>query len=326
MDSPHDRPSTAALNADGRRLLDRIDLHLIRVLYTVLAERSVSRAAMRLGTNQPAVSAALKRLRDLAGDPLLVRDGAQMVPTDAARLMIEPAASILRTAEELFTQAQHFDARTSTQTFRIAASDYLDPLFLPHLVADIKRKAPLVHVEIHALTREADYRAQLAQGEIDVVIGNWQQAPEDLHLRHLFSDEVACLVSREHPAVRRGWSAEEWLAAEHVAPTPMHPGARGIIDQILSGRGLQRNITARSAWFSLIPDMLAGSLLILTTGRQYCERAAARLPLAILPCPVPMPPLDYYQLWHPRSQPSRAVRWLRERIQQAVAELPRPAG
>jgi DNA-binding transcriptional LysR family regulator len=83
-------------------MLDKIDLHLIRVLHTVLTERSVSRAAMRLGMYQPAVSAALKRLRELSGDPLLVRSGAHMVPTVAALRMIEPAASILRSAEVLF--------------------------------------------------------------------------------------------------------------------------------------------------------------------------------------------------------------------------------
>src|SRR3954469_21480459 len=110
-------------------LFDRIDLHLIRVLHTVLAERSVSRAAMKLGMYQPAVSASLKRLRELAGDPLLVRSGTGMVPTDAGLRMIEPSASILRAAEMLFSDARTFDPQTADCTFRVAASDYLDPVF-----------------------------------------------------------------------------------------------------------------------------------------------------------------------------------------------------
>ena len=89
-------PGGMASAVAERTLFDRIDLHLIRVLHTVLTERSVSRAAIRLGMHQPAVSAALKRLRELAGDPLLVRNGATMVATDAARRMVEPAAHILR--------------------------------------------------------------------------------------------------------------------------------------------------------------------------------------------------------------------------------------
>lgn len=305
--------------ATDRALFDRIDLHLIRVLHTVLTERSVSRAALRLGMHQPAVSAALKRLRDLSGDPLLVRDGASMVATEAACRMIAPAAHVLRTAEVLFTEARSFDPRTSTTTFRIAASDYLDPSFLPRLVADVKHRAPLTQIEIHSLTHEADYRAQLAQGEIDLVIGNWLHPPEDLHMSRLATDDVVCLVSKDHPVVRRGWDEADWLGAEHIAPTPNYPGARGIIDQVLDARGLRRNIVARCAYFGLIPQMVASSLLVLTTGRTYCEHMAVHLPLVILPCPVPMPALEYYQLWHPRSRHSNSARWLRERTRDAAA-------
>ncbi|UHJ65901.1 LysR family transcriptional regulator [Melaminivora jejuensis] len=302
-------------------LFDKIDLHLIRVLHTVITERSVSRAALRLGMYQPAVSGALRRLRTLAGDPLLVRSGAGMQPTDAALAMVEPAASILRAAEVLFSDARGFAPRSATRSFRIAASDYLDPLFLPRLVARIKAEAPLCPVEILPLSADAHYHAHLAQGEADVVIGNWPEPPGDLHLGRLFADEVVCLVSREHPAVRRGWSQEDWLAAEHIAPTPTHPGARGVIDAHLDALGLARRITVRCAHFSLIPAMVAGSLLVLTTGRQFCERYAQQLPLAMLPAPLAFPRLMYYQLWHARTHHSAAGAWLREAIRDVASSL-----
>jgi DNA-binding transcriptional LysR family regulator len=302
-------------------LFDKIDLHLIRVLHTVLTERSVSRAALRLGMHQPGVSAALRRLRALAGDPLLVRSGAGMAPTDAGLRMVEPAASILRAAEGLFSEARGFDPRSDMRTFRIAASDYLDPLFLPRLVAHIKAEAPLCPVEVLPLSGDAHYQAHLAQGEVDVVIGNWPRPPAELHMGRLFGDEVVCLVGREHPAVRRGWTVADWLAAEHIAPTPTHPGARGVIDAQLDALGLQRRITARCAHFSLIPDMVASSLLVLTTGRQFCERFTERLPLVVLPCPVPLEPLLYYQLWHARTHQSAAAIWLRESVRSVAASL-----
>ena len=302
-------------------LFDKIDLHLIRVLHTVLTERSVSRAAIRLGMHQPAVSSALKKLRDLAGDPLLVRSGSAMLPTDAALRMVEPAASILRAAEALFSDARGFEPRTSSRTFRVAASDYLDPLFLPRLVARIKSEAPLCPVEILPLSADAHYHAHLAQGEVDVVIGNWPQPPEDLHMGRLFGDEVVCLVGRDHPAVRRGWTAGQWLEAEHIAPTPTHPGARGVIDAHLDSLGLARNVAVRCAHFSLIPAMVAGSLLVLTTGRQFCERYAERLPLAVLAPPIAFPRLMYYQLWHARSHHGAAGTWLRECIRSVAGSL-----
>jgi len=302
-------------------LFDKIDLHLIRVLHTVLTERSVSRAALRLGMYQPAVSASLKRLRELAGDPLLVRSGSGMVPTDAGLRMIDPSASILRAAEMLFSEARGFEPQTSTHTFRVAASDYLDPLFLPRLLTGVKSNAPHCGFEIHPLSAHADYSAQLADGQLDIVIGNWLKPPPDLHIGELFTDEVVCLVSREHPAVRRGWSAEDWLESEHIAPTPTFPGARGVIDDHLDSLGLARNITARCPHFGLIPRMVAASLLVLTTGRQFCERFTDHLPVTVLPCPIPFPALAYYQLWHERSHTSAAGKWLRERAKAVAASL-----
>ena len=300
---------------------EKIDLHLIRVLHTVIAERSVSRAAVRLGMHQPAVSTALKRLRDLSGDPILVRSGGGMQPTDAALRMLEPAAAILQSAEHLFTDARAFDPRSSARTFRIAASDYLDPQFLPKLVALLKKQAPLCAVELQALSQGVDYSGQLAQGEVDVVIGNWPQPPTELRMAQLFSDEPVCLVSQLHPAVRRGWTAEEWLDAEHIAPMPTHPGAKGVIDEALNAQGLHRNIAVRCAHFGLMPQMVASSLLVLTTGRQFCERYAAQLPLAILPVPVPLPQMRYYQLWHDRTHHSSAGTWLREAVKNTALLL-----
>jgi DNA-binding transcriptional LysR family regulator len=154
-----------------------------------------------------------------------------------------------------------------------------------------------------------------------VVIGNWLKPPEDLHLGKLIADQIVCLVSREHPAVRRGWTQESWLEAEHIAPTPTHPGARGVIDEFLESQGLARNITARCPHFGLIPRMVAASLLVLTTGRQFCERYKDLLPVQILECPVEFPELVYYQLWHERTHQSAAGRWLRERVRGIAAGL-----
>jgi DNA-binding transcriptional LysR family regulator len=276
---------------------------------------------LRLGMHQPAVSAALKRLRELAGDPLLVRSGAGMVPTDAGLRMVEPAAGILRGAEVLFSDARGFDPQTATQTFRLAASDYLDPLFLPQLVARLKAQAPLTRIEIHPLSADSHYHAHLAQGEIDVVIGNWLRPPDELHRGELFTDDVVCLVASDHPAVRRGWSAQDWLEAEHIAPTPTHPGALGIIDEHLSGLGLVRNITARCAHFGLIPAMVASSLLVLTTGRHFCARYVGRLPVTVLESPIAFAQLTYYQLWHERSHASAAAKWLRSQVRSVAQSL-----
>ena len=311
---------------------DKIDLFLIRVLQTLITERSVSRAAMRLHSTQPAVSAQLKKLRALTGDPLLVRAGNGMTPTAAALQLLGPATSLLQDADRLFSprsRQRGFEPLESQATFRIAASDYLDPLFLPELVAHLKHVAPQVRLELFPLSGGFDYRRSLAAGDVDLVIGNWLEPPGELHLGRLMSDEVVCLVAEDHPVARaaagRGWTVEKYLACEHVAPMPLHANvhgaARGVIDDHIASLGLAREIMVRSAHFSLIPLMVAQSLLVLTTGRLFCSRYVDTLPVRIVRCPVAFPALTYYQLWHDLTHVSASMRWLREQVRDVARNL-----
>ena len=303
----------------------KIELRLIRVLHTLIMERSVSRAAMRLDSSQPAVSAQLRRLRALTGDPLLVRAGNAMTPTATALQLLGPAGIVLREAGQLFgprSQQRGFDPATSQQVFRIAASDYLDPLFLPEIVAHLRQAAPQVRLELLPLSGDYDYRQRLAAGDVDLVVGNWLQPPAELHLGRLMTDEIVCLVGEQHPAAKaRAWSAERYLEAEHVAPLPFHANAPGVVDEHLASLGLARKVAVKTAHFSLIPLMVAQSLLVLTTGRLFCSRHVDSLPVKILRCPVPFPPLTYYQLWHDVTHASAPARWLREQVREVARNL-----
>ena len=307
---------------------DKIELYLIRVLKTLITEKSVSRTAMRLHSTQPAVSAQLKRLRALTGDPLLVRAGNTMAPTAVALRLLDPATRLLQDADRLFSpQADQrgFDPAHSTATFHIAASDYLDPLFLPGLVGHVKRAAPGVRLELHGLSGEFDYRRSLAAAEVDLVIGNWLEPPEELHLGRLLTDDVVCLVSAHHPVANetagRDWTAERYLGCEHVAPSPLQGNSPGVIDEHLAAIGVRRDVVVRSAHFGLIPQMVAQSLLVLTTGRLFCSRYVGHLPVRIVRCPVPFPPLTYYQLWHDMTHASASGRWLREQVREVARGL-----
>lgn len=311
-------------------LFDKIDLSLIRVLHTVITECSVSRAAIRLQTSQPAVSAQLRRLRELTGDPLLVRSGQGMAPTDVALSLLEPAAAILQHAQSMFghkSAVRGFDLASAAMTFRIATTDYLDPFFLPELTLHLRRLAPQVKVEVVQLTTDLDYRRSLARGDIDLVIGNWLAPSDELHLGRLLTDEVVCLVSEDHPAARlpkegkRAWTVDQYLAAEHIAPPPLHPGALGIIEEHLAKQGLQRRIVVRSPHFAQFPYMVAGSLLVLTTSRRFCERYVKPYRVKMIRCPVAFPPMNYYQLWHDLTHHSAASRWLREQVREVVRGL-----
>lgn len=305
---------------------DKIDIHLIRVLHTVLTERSVSRTALKMGMYQPAVSAALRQLRALIGDPLLVRSGGHMVPTDVGLNLIEPSSRVLEAAEHLFSGgSRRFDPRSEKLTFRIGASDFLDPIFLPHLVTQLKTQAPLCRIEIRSLSEHRQYDDQLASGDLDLVIGNWTNPSEELHRVPLFQDTVVSMVGAHNPVVRRGWDQKAWLEAEHLAPTSTHLGDKGVIDEYLQNLGLRRNIVARSQNFGLMPGMVASTLLVLTTGKHYCERYikgfGGQLPLVIVDCPIAFPPMSYYQLWHDRSHKSNSAIWLRQLVKSVADSL-----
>jgi DNA-binding transcriptional LysR family regulator len=310
-----------------RALFDKTELYLVRVLHTVITERSVSRAAMRLSSTQPAVSAQLKRLRELVGDPLLVRSGTGMAPTEVALQLLPAAEAVLAHAQTLFggksAAALAFTPKASALEFRIAVSDYLDPLFLPALVERLKTEAPQVRLTIHALSAEFDYRARLARGEVDLVIGNWLEPPDELHLGRLFSDDIVCLVAADHPAVRnpRSWTPERYLDADHVAPTPLAAGTPGVIDDHLAQGGYTRRITVRCPHFALTPLMVARSHLVLTTGRQFCSRYLDSLPVRIVRCPMGFPALTYYQLWHEVTHNAASLRWLREQVREVARGL-----
>ena len=305
---------------------DKIELSLIRAFHTVITERSVSRAALKLRTTQPALSGQLKRLRGLIGDPLLVRAGNAMAPTAVALGLLPAAAQVLQGAQALFgghAAAQGFVPALAAQHFRVAASDYLDPLFLPELVARVRSQAPGVTLDLLPLTRDYDYRGHLARGEVDLVVGNWLAPPAELHLGRLVSDEIVCLVGLDHPALRdpRQWTAERYLASDHIAPTPLHAGGVGVVDELLQAQRLQRRIVVRSPHLGLAPAMVARSSLVLTTGRQFCSRYIGSLPVRIVRCPMDFPTLTYYQLWHELTHASTAVRWLREQVRDVARAL-----
>ena len=121
---------------------EAIDTYLLRVLHTLLMERSVTRAAVKLNQSQPAISAALRRLRDITGDPLLVRGKSGMVPTEYGLRLLEPVQNALREIERIKFQQHNFDPATSIRCYRIGCPDYLNVLFVPTVVERFARRRP----------------------------------------------------------------------------------------------------------------------------------------------------------------------------------------
>lgn len=302
-----------------------LDLHLIRILYLLLVEKNVSRVALKLNQPQPSISASLRKLRELTGDPLLVRGARGMVPTQHGESLLKPAKRILDEAESLFVRKAPFKPEQAARTFHVAAPDYLDARFLPNVVALLRRGSPNSRVVIHALGPGLDYLRMLSDGDLDLVIANWDEPPAHLHISKLFEDPIICTMRADSPYAKRtasdAMTIEDYLELPHVAPSQMLPGYHGVIDAYLERQGLQRRVAVESPYFGVIPYMLTQSDLVLTTGRQFIRAFEKTLPLKSFTVPVKFPPMRFYQLWHQRVHQSTEHKWLRDQVSSAARAL-----
>ncbi|TWI63442.1 DNA-binding transcriptional LysR family regulator [Pseudoduganella lurida] len=306
-------------------LPQHLDIHLIRILYLLLVEKNVSRVALKLNQPQPSISASLRKLRELTGDPLLVRGARGMVPTQHGESLLKPAKRILDETENLFVKKTPFVPQEEARTFNIAAPDYLDSQFLPNVVALLRRGSPRSRVVIHSLGPGVDYVRMLSDGDMDLVIANWDEPPQHLHISKLFEDPIVCAMNAASPYAKRtasdAMTLEDYLSLPHVAPSQIVQGHGGVIDSFLERQNLRRNVAVESAYFGLIPYMLTQTDLVLTTGRQFLRFYEKSLPLKTFTVPIKFPPMRFYQLWHERVHQGPEHKWLRDQVTVAAKAL-----
>ncbi|KWF27199.1 LysR family transcriptional regulator [Burkholderia pseudomultivorans] len=325
---PHACPAGAF---DNTNALDVLDARLMRILLVLLTERTVSRAAVRLNMSQPATSAALKRLRTLLGDPLLVRSRYGMVPTEFGARLIEPLRNALRVIDFIRIQQPRFDARTSVRTYRIGCPDYLNVLFVPKLVALFRERAPTAQLVFHPLGDGFDDERALADGELDLVIDNRPARLSRFRQDFLFDDRVVCLMRATHPLARRGtMTAADFASAPQLCPTPSWLEASGAIDRQLERVGLQRRIVVTLPHFELAAHALVRSDLLLTTTYRLARHYAKLLPLGVVALPADPPDIAYRMTWNEAGSCVEGVHWLRALIAEATrgwldAEAAQPA-
>ena len=298
-----------------RSNVDQLDGYLMRVLCALVEERSVSRTARQLDQTQPAVSAALKRLRVLLGDPLLVRDKLDMVPTARALQLAAQARIALVVMGKLVASPDHFDPADAAITFRVASPDYLAPQIMAEVARRLLAEAPQCRLEIHPMGADFDIERALADDKLDVIVGNWPAPPERLHLSLLIEDEMVCLLRRGHPLANGGELTEAmYLAAQHVAPARYSSVQRGVVETHLADLRVARDARVVVPYFALAPYVVAQTDLIFTTARHFAEPFVELLPLVMLKAPAGFPAMRFYQLWHERAHQAPAHRWLRSLV------------
>lgn len=296
---------------------DPFDTYLLRVFSILMRERSVSRTATRMNQSQPAISTALKRLREIFGDPLLVKDKQRMVPTERALQLEVSARVVLGEIDVLLAPGTAFEPATTKQVFRVGTPDYLAPPLMAAVVNYMRGTAPNARLLLQPLGPDYDFEEALAEGELDVVIGNWPQPPEHLRTTLLLEDEIVCLVDRDHP-LAGGMKVADYLQGAHVVPLLYSMTQRGVVETSLAAQRMARTAAVTVPYFGMAPHLLPGTDLIFTTSRHFAQHHAAMLPLAIVPSPIDFPPMRFYQLWHGRTQHAPGHLWFRSLLSAVV--------
>jgi DNA-binding transcriptional LysR family regulator len=290
--------------------LSVVDLNLLVALDALLVEKSVTRAARRVGLSQPAMSNALARLRALFADPILVRAAKGMVPTPRADGLAAPIREALSTVERALAPPA-FDPRTAHRTFTIATVDTNEVELVPKLIARLATEAPAVDVRVIPPARGANPTALLESETADIAVMAVKPVGPPLRAEAWYRERFVCIARKGHPALRGRLTLPRFCALAHVLIAPYgNPGS--YVDDALARLGRRRRVAARLSSFLSAPVLVAESDLIATVGSRLARRAAAWLPLQILDLPLRLPEVEIGAIWHPRVEHDAGHRWFRE--------------
>lgn len=295
--------------------LAAVDLNLLVVLDALLAERSVTRAALRLRLTQPAVSHALGRLRSLLRDPLLVRGPAGMVPTPLALALAPRLVAVLRELGCLLAPARAFDPASSTRSFTLGMSDYAASVVLPALARRLADGAPNVTL-VARDTNHGEGLALLDAGTAELVVGNFPEPPKRVASEALFQEGFACALRAGHPALAGSFDLDAYLGCAHLNVS-LRGEPTGYVDRVLARHRLRRRLTLVAGHFLMAPALVAATDLVATEPERVLLPAAARLGLELRPVPFAVPAFAVVQMWPHRLDADAGHAWLRDQVRAA---------
>ncbi|WP_413721725.1 LysR family transcriptional regulator [Sodalis sp. RH24] len=291
-----------------------IDLNLLAAFDALMDERNVTRAAARVGVSQPAMSAALSRLRALFGDPLFLRSAEGLLPTPRARDIAQPIAQALRQIEAALVAKPAFMPAKASLAFTLGVPDYPAFVLLAALVTALEKQAPGVSLNVRAFTGRDSAVDLLDAGTIDVAVGVMPTRPETrIMTRPILRDEFVTITRRAGAAVEDAMTLARFLALRHVLASP-EDDRHGLVDQALAQMGKQRILALTLPQMFAVPGVVARTALTATLLRRVVLNSPVRHELALFAPPVVLPPIEFHLIWHRKSDQHPAQRWFRELI------------
>jgi DNA-binding transcriptional LysR family regulator len=289
-----------------------LDLNLLVVFDAMLHHQSVSKAAEAIKLSQPAMSAAISRLRTLFDDPLFVRTKAGMEPTPKAKALSPSVRLVVQTIQTDILLPKKFIPANSDRTFTLVTPDIAEVNFLPRLIAELAHQSPLINLKTLAMPREAAADS-LASGEAEMAIGYFP----DLHKAGFFQQKLissshVCLLRKKHPIVGEKITSTQFMQAPHAVVRP--DGREHLFEQFLQSKNIKRRVVVELSHFMSLLPIIETSDLIATVPKDLADFFVKHGDVRYIPTPMKSPVIDVHLFWHQRFQKDPAHIWLRQVI------------
>lgn len=294
-----------------------IDLNLLIAFDALMRERNVTRAAARIGLAQPSMSNALSRLRALFGDELFVRTPSGMRPTARAEEIATYVSAALDAVDLAVNAGREFDPVSASFTIRLAANDYVDFVWLPEIMARLRRCAPRADLRVLPYRREV-LSGQLDRGDIDMAIGRLDTIAKRHMAMRLCGEEFVCIARKDHPSIGAHLDLETFLALPQ-ALISQRGDSVGVVDAALAEKGQTRRVALTAASFVGLPFIVGSSDLIAVVPRRLAERAERTAGIEIHPAPIAISDFDLTLVWDRGTDIVPAQRWFRTLLRETFA-------
>ena len=304
-----------------------LDLNLLRVFDEVMAEGSLTRAARNLSLTQPAVSNALRRLRETLGDELVQRSGQGMAPTPRARAIWPAVREALAQLQSSLIPNEFVPAEANT-SFVLAMSDASAAELIPVLTETLEKQAPRVTLRVVPLTTR-DPRSMLDEEACDLAVGYFPSMLADLTARtqsgepqpffhqRLFTGEYVCVMRKDHPLAQGPLSIDAFCAARHMLVS-FSGRPFGFIDEALATLGRERFVVLTVNQFFTAARVVANANLLTVLPLHFLKVTGFADQLVFRPLPFEVSPVLVDAVWHRRNQQRSSHVWLREVVQRAA--------
>ncbi len=303
--------------------VNKLDLNQLALLDALLSSASVSQAATVVHLSQPAVSAALAKLRDYFGDALLVPYGRRLMLTPFAHTVVEPVRDLLLQVQALTRRRPEIEPSRIERKVTIVASDYIQNILLSALFRRAEQEAPGLRFEVRSISGYLS--EELEQGDVDLVVSLASGVSERHPSEIVFRDTFSCLAWTGNSRVKKRLSKEQYLAMGHVAVL-LGRGRVPTLDQIaMEEQGLDRRVEVHIPNFTTMPVYLVGTERIGTLQTQLANALTKQWPVRVLPCPIAISPIVTAVQWHRYQSLDPAITWTRGALRELGAGLQHPS-